>query len=527
MGRFSGTNYTYHEPSEDVIMIPLCQIYVWEAKQDDASSNKGVIFTEVESVEITDSYKELVSIATIKIPRGSVIGKTMGTDDIDKKVKTGNMTTETTETSMKTSTDTGDLVVPGSSVDGNGNPTMSANMVRDDIGFVEMDRSKERLIKQDDFAIGNRIEIKLGYYITSDKEPDDPDNSIFQRVKKGEDLGLTTVFRGFISGCSPTTPLEISCKGMGSKLAKKQCPNLIAKKDYTINDLFKSGGTFDLLKGTGLTLSPISEAQNMNVGKINLSKNITVADVCDELKKCGLICFVEPNGVNLRVGRTLYSSGKNESDKSSIRYTGNSNRPGPQIIQFDWDVAKDSLSITRIDKNFLAVRAQALIPVKVGKNIETRTLRVTVRKATSDTEGAMGGFLFTNEHNNQQAKVDKKKGGNKNVYKTNVDLDNYTIVPFIMHDDQCTMAKLKEAAKNYWKQFSTTGVSGSVTIFGDKVIYPSETIMLIDPRQPEKNGLYLVETVTTSFSVDGGYRRELKLPNKIMNYEGKITYIDD
>ena len=55
----------------------------------------------------------------------------------------------------------------------------------------------------------------------------------------------------------------------------------------------------------------------------------------------------------------------------------------------------------------------------------------------------------------------------------------------------------------------------------------SESVMLIDPRQPEKNGLYLVETVTTSFSVDGGYRRELKLPNKIMNYEGKITYIDD
>lgn len=525
MGRFSGTDYTYHGSADDVIMIPICQIRVWDAKLDDVSSDKGVIFTEVESIEITDSYKELVSIATIRIPRGSVLAKTMGIDDTDKEVKSGNMTNDKEETSMKKTTNTGELVVPGSSVDKSGDPTLSANMVRDDIGFVEMNKSTERLLKQDDFAIGNRIEIKLGYYINTGAEPDDPDDDIFTKIKTESVKELTTVFRGFISGCSPTTPLEISCKGMGTKLQKKQCPNLIAKKDYTINDLFKSGGTFDLLKGTGLKLSPISESMDINVGKINLSKNLTVADVCDELKKCGLVCFIEPNGVNLRVGRLLYSTGKKESDKASLRY--NSDKPTPQIIQFDWDVAKDNLSITRIDKNFLAVRAQAFVKVQGKKHIEFRNLRVTVRKATEDTQGAIGGFLFTNEHNVQDAKADKKPGGNKGVYKTNVDLDNYTVVPFIMHDYNCTMDKLKEAAKNYWKQFSTTGVSGSVTIFGDKIIYPSESVMLIDPRQPEKNGLYLVETVTTSFSVDGGYRRELKLPNKIMNYEGKITYIED
>lgn len=75
MGRYSGTDYTYHESGEDVVMIPICQIRVWDAKQDDNASDKGVIFTEVESIEITDSYKELVSIATIRIPRGSVIAK--------------------------------------------------------------------------------------------------------------------------------------------------------------------------------------------------------------------------------------------------------------------------------------------------------------------------------------------------------------------------------------------------------------------------------------------------------------------
>lgn len=523
MGRYSGTDYTYHESGEDVVMIPICQIRVWDAKQDDNASDKGVIFTEVESIEITDSYKELVSIATIRIPRGSVIAKTMTADNIDKEVKTGQLSNEKDETSMKQATDTGDLVIPGSSVDKSGNPTLSANMTRDDLGFVEMDKSKDRLLVQDDFAIGNRIEIKLGYYINTGNEPDDPDDDIFTKIKTETVPELTTCFRGFISGCSPTTPLEITCKGMGVKLQKKQCPNLIAKKDYTINDLFKSGGTFDLLKNTGLSLSPISESMDINVGKINLSKNLTVADVCDELKKCGLVCFIEPNGQNLRVGRVLYSSGKQEGDKASLRYNEN---PTPQIIQFDWDVAKDNLSITNIDKNFLAVRAQALIRVKSKKGIDLKTLRVTVRKATSDTEGAIGDFLFTNEHNVQATKVEKKKGGNKNVHKTNVDLDNYTVVPFILNDDNCTMDKLKEAAKNYWKSFSTTGVSGSISIFGDKIIYPSESVMLIDPRQPEKNGLYLVETVTTSFSVDGGYRRELKLPNKIMNYEGKITYID-
>lgn len=524
MGRWQGADYVYHESGEDTIMIPICQIRVWDAKQSDSASDNGVIFTEVESIDITDSYKELVSIATIRIPRGSVIAKTITVDKIDKTIKSGNFSKDKNETSLKETTINGQLVVPGSSVDSSGNPTLSANMSRDDIGFVEMDRSKDRLLKQDDFAIGNRIEIKLGYYINTGNEPDDPDDDIFARIKTESVPELTTCFRGFITGCSPTTPLEISCKGMGVKLQKKQCPNLISKKNYTINDLFKAGGTFDLLKGTGLSLSPISESMDINVGKINLSNNITVADVCDELKKCGLVCFIEPNGVNLRVGRVLYSTGKQESDKSSLRYNDN---PTPKIIQFDWDVARDNLSITNLDKNFLAVRAQALKRVKVGKGEETRIIRVTVRKATSDTQGEMGGFLFTNEHNGEPGKARKRNKGEKKVYKTNVDLDNYTVVPFVMHDNNATMDKLKEAAKNYWKTFSTTGVSGSISIFGDKIINTSETVLLIDPRQPEKNGYYLVETVNTSFSVDGGYRRELKLPNKIMNYQGKITYIDD
>lgn len=519
MGRWVGGDYVYHESGEDVLNILICQIRVWDAKQDDASQDKGVIFTEVEDIEITESYKELISTATIKIPRGSVIAKTLVSDNKDNVVKTGNLTNDTNEKSQKKTTETGQVLVPGDSVDSSGNSTLSGNFTRDDWGFVDPKKSVERLVNKDDFAIGNRIEIKLGYYKNSGNEPDDPDNDIFDRIKTETVSELVTCFRGFITGCSPTTPLEVTCEGMGCKLKKKACPNFNAKKDYTINDLFAAGGELDLLKGTGLVLSDATKSMNINIGKINMTSSQTVADLCEELSRCGLTCFIEPDGKTFRVARLMFSGGKQEGNKEYVRFSDNSSIT---LIQFDWDVANDGMSITRIDKNFLAVKAQAWVKKDDGL---FHTMRVTVRKADKDTEGAMGGFIFTNEHNPEPKKNRKRKNGENKKKQMVMDLTNYTTVPYISPNRNITMDQLKEEAKTYFKKFSDTGVSGSVTIFGDKMIHPSETVLLIDPRQPEKNGMYLVETVTTTFGVDG-YRRELKLPNKISNYSQPIKYID-
>lgn len=521
MGRWEGTDYINHDYDfGEQIHVMVCQIYVWHASQNDNSNAPaGTLFTEVSNIEINQSYKNLVDSATIEIPRGAIISKTIETDHADMQVKTGNLTNQKAETNMRESSGRGQLLSPGDSSLSAGGSTLSMEGNRDDIGFVDMKRREERLINENDFAVGSRVEIRLGYVNQSGNEPDDPDEDVFARARRGENLGLDVCFRGFVKSCTSTTPLKINCEGMGSKLMKVRCPNHPAKGNYTINDLFKAGGKFDLLKGTGIKLSPITEEMDINVGKINMSTNVTVADLCKELSRCGLITFIDQEG-NLRIGRTLYSGTKTENRKQYITYSKNND---VKIIQFDWDVASDNLQISKIDKNFLAIKAQAW---KFGSDGKNHLMRVTVRKANKDTRGGEGGFLFSNEHYGELKKKKKKVNGTKNSNKNFSELDNYTIVPYISPNRNITMTELKEEAKSYFRKYSTTGISGSISIFGDKLIYPSECVMLIDPRLQEKNGLYLVESVTTIFSASSGFRRELKLPYKIMNYNGTLKYIE-
>lgn len=521
MGKWVGEDYINRDDDfGELIHVMVCQIYVWSAKQSDNTVGPaGTLFTEVSNVEINQSYKNLVDTATVEIPRGAIISKTIVTDNTDKEVKTGNFTNDKSETSIDKSTMTGQTSIPGDSSSKLGDSTLSMQGNRDDIGFVEMDRKVDRLVNQNDFAVGNRIEIRLGYVNQSGNEPDDPEDDIFARARRGEDLGLDICFRGFIKSCTSTTPLKINCEGMGSKLMKVRCPNHQAKGNYTVNDLFAAGGKFDLLKGTGIKLSPITQSMNINVGKINMSTNVTVADICKELSRCGLVSFIDQEG-NLRIGRLLYSGGKAQNNKEYVTYNKNND---VKIIQFDWDVASDNLQVTKVDKNFLAVKAQAWKFTSDGKN---HLMRVTVRKASQDTEGAESGFIFSNIHTGEMKYCGKKKNGTKNEVKNYSELDNYTIVPYISPNRNIAMTELKEEAKTYFRKYSTTGISGSISIFGDKFIYPSECVMLIDPRLQEKNGLYLVESVTTIFSANNGFRRELKLPYKIMNYNGKLQYIE-
>ena len=120
----------------------------------------------------------------------------------------------------------------------------------------------------------------------------------------------------------------------------------------------------------------------------------------------------------------------------------------------------------------------------------------------------------------------KSKGGTVlgQKLRSKVDLSKYLTVQY--HSNSAhTPADLAEEAKLYWKKYSPNGVSGSITIFGDKMVKPADIIRLSDKRQPEKNGYYIVESVTTRFGVDG-FRRELKLPYRLMDFKIKERTIE-
>lgn len=80
--------------------------------------------------------------------------------------------------------------------------------------------------------------------------------------------------------------------------------------------------------------------------------------------------------------------------------------------------------------------------------------------------------------------------------------------------------KLVEETIEYFKNYNLNGITGSLSIFGDFGLPTAVQVELISDRNPSKNGVYLVDEVTTTFDTNG-YRQKLTVPYKI---KGKKTY---
>ena len=80
--------------------------------------------------------------------------------------------------------------------------------------------------------------------------------------------------------------------------------------------------------------------------------------------------------------------------------------------------------------------------------------------------------------------------------------------------------QLVEETIAYFKQYNLNGITGDLTLFGDFGLTTAVQVELIDYRNPSKNGVYLVDEVTTTFGVNG-YRQKITIPYKIT---GKPTY---
>lgn len=73
-----------------------------------------------------------------------------------------------------------------------------------------------------------------------------------------------------------------------------------------------------------------------------------------------------------------------------------------------------------------------------------------------------------------------------------------------------TKEDLIEFATKYLNSKKYTGYVGEFTTFGENYIRPGDTAKLISTKYPEKDGDYLVSSVTRTFGM-GGYRQEIEL----------------
>lgn len=522
--------YYEHKAYEDKLAILVCQIKIWKANGTDwfsiPSANQCLTIRECESIEISDSSKELINKATVRFPRGMVISLS---SKKDKNVKSGNKENSTEKTNnLKDTNNDGDVTSTSTaqfSDDGISTTSMAVNY--DDKGLIDFNRSKteKALLSPNDVAVGNRIEIRLGYAYSEIE---------FNKMNMADnDPNMNVAFTGFITAVSVDTPLELECTNMAHVLTAVSTPNISVKSTLFIKDFLDDDGKYHLLKGTGISLSEASKNSTISVSGGSISNNLTIADVLTEWSKSGVLCIMETksNGTaQLRVGLTYYA-GKGggklpNNDKKYITYNGGNN--SVMLIQFDWDVAQDKLSLKRNDKKYLAVEAQ-------GRTKDNQFFKLTIRKnPNSDDEGWMvdsdGQFQVVNRRKVKDRKKMKYVDGTFSTKMIEghltdpVKLDKYNVIHYLSTKIGITEEELIEEAKQYWANYNPNGISGSLVIFGDLFIKPTDIVGLVDVRQPEKNGYYYVESVNTTFGING-YRRELKIPFKIASFSKPVQII--
>ena len=522
--------YYKHQPYEDQLAILVCQIKIWRAEGTDwfkipsANGHKCLTIRECESIEITDSAKDLLGKAVVRFPRGTVIHYSSNPEK-DVNIETGVINGEYIQESLIDASNDGEFLSPSISTYSKNNvPVTSIAPNYDHKGLIDFNRTTDdpALLSPNDVAIGNRIEIRLGYaYSNAEAEEINSTDS---------HSSLDVVFTGFITSISADTPLELECTNMAHILASVSAPDVIVKNSMTVKDFLDDDGQYHVLKDTGISLSESSKKCEIVVRGGVITNNLTIADVLTEWGKCGIVSLMEldNDGVaQLRVG-LAYNAGKKgndlpNNDKKYITYNGGNN--SVKILQFDWDVAQDKLTLKNNDKKYLAIEAH-------GTDSKGKLFKLTIRKnPDEDDEGWLVGdneqFQVVNVKDPTAKKGCKRSDGTMNTQgkKINkIDLSKYDVRTYISTTIPITKDILIQEAAQYWLNFNPNGISGSLVIFGDVVVKPTDIIGLIDPLHPQKNGYYYVESVNTTFGVQG-YRRELTIPFKIASFQNQVKII--
>ena len=409
-----------------------------------------IVLTEVEEVEINESYKKLIGTAKIVFPKGTVFQST---------------------------------VIGNATLEGKDAGRITTEIMQD--GVVIEKRSTQQAMNEVSFKVGQRVKIELGY------------NGL-----------LKTMFEGYISAYNSASKFEIHCENMAYKLKLKQAPKIETPASTSVNDVL--GEKYGLLKDTGFVIHSETKRFDIQIGKVKITDNFTVADVLSEWSKYKVYCFLKydenspDNMPAIAIGRPYSSS------KSQPVFPKDSEGK-PFRIYFNYHVAQDGLKVVKTDPKFLAVTGKAL-------GSDEKFFEVTVRLNPDYDPTVAGSKEFQTVNATQISKKTHKVTGNTTAEgaqtKTKVDLSTYTIVPYMSPNMKINSDKLVEESIEYFKNYNLNGITGSVTLFGDLALNTAVQVELVDDRNPSKNGIYITEEVTTTFGVQG-YRQKVTIPYKV------------
>ena len=450
--------------------ILICLIQVWS--NEDMSKalevpSSTLMITEAEDIEIVESYTKLIGTASVKFPRGTVIKKTVTTENIEEVAKATKVT---------------------------------ANV---DNGVVQTLRTDSKIADPSDFQIGSRIRISLGYTtdpkIAALPKLSADGTSIYNNTDKLNQYksALTVMFDGYIVKCSKANPIELRCENLASGLKKISCPKYTPGKTMTVNDFLSEKGDLKSLSKSGLKLQPQTERLSISLDKKPLTTDLTVADILTNWNKYKLYSYVKNDGTTpcIAVGRTYFS----DLEKDSVMSTSS-----PVKILFSYHVASDDLTLMDTDKNFLAVEATSYTGSKFHK--------ITIRKNPDYKPDEPSSKKWQVMNETTLSKKAQKAGAiSLTGSMERIDLSTYTIIPFMSRTIGISNDDLLTEAIKYFEDYNMNGIEGTLTLFGDLELRTGQKVELVDERYPQRNGYYLVEEVATTFGTKG-YRQKIKIP---------------
>ncbi|MFQ6911342.1 MAG: hypothetical protein ACLUH6_05660 [Bacteroides faecis] len=435
----------------NTLNVLCCRITIGDADPANPMAIQNpVVLTEVQEIEIVETYKKLIGTAKVIFPKGTVYQSTI----------IGNATLEGKDASR-----------------------ITTEVMED--GIIIEKKSTQAAVGKDTFKTGQRINIKLGY-----------------------DGVLKNMFDGYVTAYNSDNLFELQCENMAYRLKLKQAPKFETPLSTKVNDVL--GEKYDLLKDTGFEIHTETKRFDINIGKVKITDNFTVADVLSDWSKYKVYCFLKydensPDAMpRIAVGRPYSSS------KAQPSFPG-SDDTIPYKIYFNYHVAESNLKVLKVDPKFLTVTGKAL-------GADEKFFEVTVRLNPDYDVNKAGSKEFQTINATQISRKTHKLTGNTTAAgagtKTKVDLSTYTVVPYMSPNMRIDSDKLVEETIEYFKSYNLNGITGALTLFGDFGLPSAVQIELIDDRNPTKNGVYIVEEVKTTFGTKG-YRQVLKIPYKV------------
>ena len=347
------------------------------------------------------------------------------------------------------------------------------------------------------------------------------------RVFLGYDYQDKLMFHGYVSGAATTSPFTVKLED-AMWLLKQKTVNAVYKPKDGQTQVALSDFIGDLLDGTGVKLSEYIDPTQMFFGKEVRFRQSTVARVMSDIKERGLSVFVE-NG-KLIIGRTAF-----DSTLTPFISSGSEADYDPPLINIEWNVPKGgtNLRFSPLEKKTKMVTVQRFIS-------NTRSIQLNVALDPNEAEDILVPVAI-NDSKNEDTSPNQEALTNWLIakYGVTVDTNGYSQKTATMdpvkpltrkfnsktqdNDFKELIEEMLEYGKSKFYQFYDTGLSGSVTIFGDYGLKTGQSIKLFDAHNSEINGEYLVSDIATEWGF-GGYRQTLKLSITI---KGANAYIDN